>query len=101
MPMGIAYQPCCAFQALPDIHTVFQASVAPDTWRNILFALGALFSSIVFVRAVRDGTLRSGLVGTITAFNMRRAQHALSGFERMLFRGLAQPRLYESFIVLH
>lgn len=99
MPMDGAQKQCCTIQPTPDFHAALQSTAVHDAYRNLLLII-ALLTVIAYTRAfrIRAGD-RQDFV-KINSVKLRSVQIPLSGFERLLQRGIAQPRLYEPAIVL-
>lgn len=99
MPTDGMQQKCCVIQPTPNLHAALQSTVVPDGYRGILL-LAALFVIVVLSRTFRIKTDGQGVSFVVRTLTLRQAKIPISGFERLLQRGIAQPRLYEPAIVL-
>lgn len=99
MPIGGMQQKCCAIQIAPNFHAVLQATAAHDAYRGTLLLVA--FLAVVATAVLRARREDPGNVLAVRELALRQAQRPLSGFERFLQRGAAQPRLFELAVVLN
>lgn len=99
MPMDGMQKQCCTIQPTPDFHAALRSTVVHDAYRGILLLV------VLLVVVARSRVLRARMEGlgdfsAIRELALRQAKIPLSGFERLLQRGIAQPRLYDPAVVL-
>lgn len=101
LPTRSTEMQCCTFQPLPDIHTTLQSVTITDSYRNFLVGFSVLLLSVYFSRTLRERTVAFGDFSKMRLLKLHRLRQPLSGFERLLQRGIIQPRLYEPATVLN